>query len=152
MSPGSSTVQSGAAPLAPRTVAQLQWLGIDAAVLERLENFVVLLPVRTTVNLNTADAEVIAAVVPGLDAGAAQALVQGRQRAAFKTLQIAGKLVSSPDKLDPKSVGVTSSFFEVRGKLRLDDRALEERSIVERRGLDMVTILRERVASVVPDR
>jgi len=37
----------------------------------------------------------------------------------------------------------------VRGRLRLEDRALEERSIVERRGLDVVTILRERVASVV---
>jgi general secretion pathway protein K len=47
---------------------------------------------------------------------------------------------------------VTSNYFEVRGKLRLDERALEERSIVERRGLDIVTILRERVASVVPDR
>ncbi|HET7528324.1 MAG TPA: type II secretion system minor pseudopilin GspK [Burkholderiaceae bacterium] len=152
MSQGSSSTQGGAAPLAPRTIAQLQWLGIDPAVLERLEGFIVLLPVRTTVNLNTADAEVIAAVVPGLDAGAAQALVQGRQRAAFKSLEIAGKLVSSTNKLDPKNVGVTSNFFEVRGKLRLDDRALEERSIVERRGLDMVTILRERVASVVPDR
>ena len=65
-------------------MAQLQWLGIDPAVLERLQNFVVLLPVRTTVNINTADAEVIAAVSPGLDPGAAQALVQTRQRGAYK--------------------------------------------------------------------
>jgi general secretion pathway protein K len=149
---GGVTSQDSAAPLAPRTIAQLQWLGVDPAALERLENFIVLLPVRTTVNLNTADAEVIAAVGPGLDAGAAQALVQGRQRAAFKSLQLAAKLVSSPNLLNPKNFGVTSNFFEVRGKLRLDDRALEERSIVERRGLDVVTILRERVATVVPDR
>jgi general secretion pathway protein K len=60
--------------------------------------------------------------------------------------------VASPNLLDPKNVGVTSNYFEVRGKLRLDERALEERSIVERRGLDIVTILRERVASVVTDR
>lgn len=144
--------QAGAAPLAPRTVAQLQWLGIEPAVLERLEPFIVLLPVRTTVNLNTADAEVIAAVSPGLDSGAAQALVQARQRAAFKTVAAAGTLVASPNLLDPKHVGVHSNYFEVRGKLRLDDRALEERSVVERRGLDMLTILRERVASVLVDR
>jgi len=121
-------------------------------VLERLEKFVVLLPIRTTVNVNTADAEVIAAVSPGMDAGAAQALVQARQRGAFKTFAIAQGRVSPPTLLDPKNVGVTSSYFEVRGRLRLDDRALEERSIVERRGLDIVTILRERVASVVADR
>jgi general secretion pathway protein K len=144
--------QGAAAPLAPRTVTQLQWLGIDPAVLERLQNFVVLLPIRTTVNLNTADAEVIAAVSPGLDAGAAQALVQARQRGAYKTVDIARSRVSPPNLLDPKNVGVTSNYFEVRGRLRLDERALEERSIVERRGLDIVTILRERVASVVPDR
>jgi general secretion pathway protein K len=138
-----------AIPLAPRTVAQLQWLGIDPAVLDRLQNFIVLLPVRTTVNVNTADAEVIAAVSPGLDPGAAQALVQTRQRGAYRTVEIAKKQAPS---LDPKNVGVISNFFEVRGKLRLDDRALEERSIVERRGLDIVTILRERVASVVTDR
>jgi len=147
-----ATVPGGATPLAPRTLAQLQWLDLDPAVLGRLEKFVVLLPVRTTVNLNTADADVIAAVSPGLDAGAAQALVQARQRGAFKSVDIARKSVSSPDLLDPKNVGVVSNFFEVRGRLRLDDHALEERSFVERRGLDMVTILRERVASVLPDR
>lgn len=149
---GGGDVQAAAAPLAPRTLAQLQWLGIDPEVIERLHGVVVLLPVRTTVNLNTADAEVIAAVSPGLDAGAAQALVQTRQRGAYRSVDLARKLVSPPSLLDPKAVGVTSNFFEVRGKLRLDERALEERSIVERRGLDVVIILRERVASVVLDR
>jgi general secretion pathway protein K len=143
---------SGATILPPRTVMQLQWFGIDPAVLERLQAYVVLLPVRTTVNLNTADVEVIVAVSPGLDTGAAQALVQTRQRAAFKTVDAARSLVPTPGLLDPKNVGVVSNFFEVRGKLRLEDRALEERSIVERKGLEVSTILRERVASVVPDR
>ncbi|HSB98333.1 MAG TPA: type II secretion system minor pseudopilin GspK [Burkholderiaceae bacterium] len=149
---GTGDAQTAAAPLVPRTLAQLQWLGLDPAVIERLQDFVVLLPVRTTVNLNTADAEVIAAVSPGLDAGAAQALVQARQRGAYRSIDIARKQVATPNLLDPKHVGVMSNFFEVRGKLRLDERALEERSIVERRGLDIVTILRERVASVMTDR
>jgi general secretion pathway protein K len=145
--------QAGATPIAPRTVAQLAWFGVDSAVLERLEAFVVLLPVRTTVNLNTADLEVIVAVSPGLDPGAAQAIVQRRQRAAFKSLATAQTLVpGTPSPLNAKNVGTQSNYFEVRGKLRLDDRALEERSIVERRGLDVVTILRERVASVLVDR
>jgi general secretion pathway protein K len=145
--------QTGAAPIAPRTVAQLAWFGVDSAVLERLQNFVTLLPVRTTVNLNTADVEVIVAVSPGLDPGAAQAIVQRRQRGAFKSLPAAQALApGTPSPLNAKNVGIHSNYFEVRGRLRLDERALEERSIVERRGIDVVTILRERVASVLVER
>ena len=144
--------QAGATPIAPRTVGQLTWFGIDPAVLDRLETFVVLLPVRTPVNINTAAAEVIVAASPGLDAGAAQAIVQARQRGAFKQLDLARKFVPSQEMLSSKNFSVQSNYFEVRGKLRLDDRALEERSIVERRGLDVITILRERVASVLVDR
>jgi general secretion pathway protein K len=144
--------QAGATPIAPRTMAQLAWFGIDPAVIDRLETFVVLLPVRTPVNINTADVEVIVAVSPGLDRGAAQAIVQARQRAAFKSLEAARKFVPSDGLLTSKSLSTQSNYFEVRGRLRLDDRALEERSIVERRGLDVVTILRERVASVLVER
>lgn len=141
--------QASAAPIAPRTLAQLAWLGVDPAVLDRLEAFMVLLPVPTRVNLNTADVEVIAAVSPTLDAGSAQALVQARTRSPFKSLQAAQQLVPSQSL---KGFDIRSNFFEVRGKLRLDDRALEERSIVERRGIDVITILRERVSSVLVDR
>jgi len=36
--------------------------------------------------------------------------------------------------LDEARVTVRSVFFEVNGRLRLEDRVLEERSLVERRG------------------
>lgn len=147
-----SSVAAAGAPLAPHSIAQLLWLGLEPAVIERLRQYVELLPVRTTVNLNTAERDVIAAVSPGLDAGAAEALVQARQRHAFKTIDAARALVSDARLLDPRRVGTQSNFFEVRGKLRLDDRSLEERSVVERRGLDVISILRERVSSVAPDR
>ena len=39
------------------------------------------------------------------------------------------------------------SFFEVRGRLRLGDVVLEQRSLVQRRGLDVVVLQRERVSS-----
>ncbi len=96
--------QGSATPLVPRTVAQLQWLGLDPAVLDHLQNFVVLLPVRTTVNVNTADAEVIAAVTPGLDPGAAQALVQARQRGAYASVEAARKQVPRPRSIPRTSV------------------------------------------------
>jgi general secretion pathway protein K len=147
---GTGETQANSAPIEPRTVAQLAWFGVDPAVLERLEAFLVLLPVPTRVNLNTADVEVIAAVSPSLDAGAAQSIVQARTRAPFKSLQAAQQI--APPQALSKGFDIRSNFFEVRGKLRLDDRALEERSVVERRGIDVITILRERVSSVLVDR
>ena len=44
-------------------------------------------------------------------------------------------------------VAVGSNFFEVRGRLRLGEVVLEQRSLVQRRGLDVVVLQRERVAS-----
>jgi general secretion pathway protein K len=151
---GLAGASSGAAgtPLAPQTVDQLSWLGIDTASIERLRPYVELVPARTTVNLNTAERDVIVAVSPGLDTGAAEALIQARQRHAFKTVDAARALLGKPDLLDPRRVGTQSNFFEVRGRLRLDDRTLEERSIVERRGLEMIPILRERVSTVASAR
>ncbi|MFO1217754.1 MAG: type II secretion system minor pseudopilin GspK [Burkholderiaceae bacterium] len=149
---GFAAAASGAAgaPLAPQTIDELRWLGVDAAVIERLRPLIEILPVRTTVNINTAERDVIVAVSPGLDTGAAEALVQARQRRAFKDVEAARATLAKPQLLDPRRVGTQSSFFEVRGRLRLEDRTLEERSIVERRGLEMIPILRERVASVSP--
>ena len=133
-------------PLQPRTVAQLAWLGIDAESIERLTPYVVILPVRTTVNLNTAPREVIAAAVKGLDLATAERLVQTRQKNPFKNLQAAQDLLPGIAALSPQQVGFMSQFFEVRGRLRLDDRVLEQRSLVERRGLEMLVLQREQLS------
>ena len=47
-------------------------------------------------------------------------------------------------------IGVGSNFFEVRGRLRLGDVVLEQRSLVQRRGLDVIVLQRERVSSRDP--
>ena len=53
---------SAAAGLRPEKVAQLTWLGIDAASIDALQPYVVILPDVTVINVNTASKEVIAAV------------------------------------------------------------------------------------------
>ena len=137
-------------PLMPQTVAQLGWLGIDAEALGRMAPYVVLLPRRTPVNLNTAPREVIAAAVDGLDLGSAERLVQVRQRAPFKNIEQARSQMPTGITVDPQRVGTASSFFEVRGRLRLDDRVLDESSLVERRGVEVVPLSRERVSGREP--
>jgi hypothetical protein len=50
-----------AAPLMPQEVSQLVWLGLSPSTAAALEPYVTILPVRTTLNLNTASAEAISA-------------------------------------------------------------------------------------------
>jgi general secretion pathway protein K len=133
------------APLLPRTVRQLGWLGIDAETLRQLAPHVVLLPVRAPVNLNTAAKEVIAAAT-GAELADAERLVQMRQQSPFKTLDEAKKHLPPALVLNARQVGVGSQFFEVRGQLRMGDRVLLERSLVQRRNPEVVTIQRERVS------
>jgi general secretion pathway protein K len=135
------------APLLPQTVAQLDFLGIDAEALRTLAPYVVLLPRSTPVNVNTASREVLVAAIKGLDLASAERLIQVRQRTPFMTLPEVERAMPALAPLDASKLSVSSSFFQVRGRLRLGDRALEQTSLVERRGLDVVVLQRERVSS-----
>jgi general secretion pathway protein K len=130
------------APLRPRTVAQLAWLGIDADSIARLRPYLVILPVATRVNVNTATREVIAAAVENLDLATAERLVRSRP---FKSMTDVGKQVPGLTNLGTR-LDVMSSYFEVRGRLRLEDRVLEQRSLIQRRGLEVLVVRREQVA------
>lgn len=133
------------APLAPQRMADLAWLGIEAEWLERLSQWVDLLPVATPVNLNTAPREVLAAAIDGMDPGSAERLVQARQREPFKTVEAAKALLSQEQMKDASRVSVTSSWFIATERLRLDDRAVEERALIERQPNQVVVVRRERV-------
>lgn len=139
-------------PLLPARVPQLAWLGIEPAAVARLEPMVELLPVRTPVNANTASREVLAAVLEGLDAGSAERLVQLRQRSPFASLADLRAQLGQGIPLDDKRVAVRSAYFDVYGRVRLDARVLEERSLVERRGdrgAEVVVLRRQRRSLLV---
>jgi general secretion pathway protein K len=119
------------APLLPQRVSQLTWLGVDPASVAALEPYVVLLPVATAVNVNTAPREVLVAVIKGNDVATSERLLQVRQRTPFKTIDELKAQAPSLDTSNAK-LDVRSNYFEVRGRLRLADRILEERSLVQR--------------------
>jgi len=96
------------------------------------------------VNLNTAGREVLAAVL-AVDSGTAERLVQARQRRPFEQVDQARVLLQPDAVLDPARVSVRSEYFEVRGRLRLEERVLEETSLVRRRGVtEVVAVQRSR--------
>ncbi|HSQ71879.1 MAG TPA: type II secretion system minor pseudopilin GspK [Rubrivivax sp.] len=135
-------------PLRPTRLADLAWLDIDAATIERLAPWAELLPVATPVNVNTAPREVLVAAIDGLDLGTAERLVQQRQRKPFATIDEVKAQLAEGMTLDNARVSVSSRFFEISGRLRLEERVLEERSLLERRpgsrGGDVIVLRRER--------
>jgi len=110
-----------------------------------LEPYVTVLPARTPVNLNTASAEVIYAAGNGISLADAQRLVAERDRQHFRSLADATRLLPGDGAgFNDGTAGVASRFFEVRGRLRLGDVVVEERSVVQRDGLEVRTLQRER--------
>ncbi len=142
-----AVVRAADPPLMPERLSQLGWLGVDATTIAKLAPYVVLLPVRTPINLNTAPKEVLAAVL-GIDLASAERLVQARLRGHFASLDDARALLPQGASITDRDAAIASSYFEVRGRLRLEDRVVEQRALVERRGRQIVTLQRERVAAV----
>jgi general secretion pathway protein K len=145
-----------AAPLQPLRVSELVWLGLSPQTVATLEPYVTLLPApptqirtHTTVNANTAPAEVIAAAAD-IDLGDAQRLVQVRNASYFKSVadiqtHLGGVAGSSPDLA--YQLGVGSQYFEVRSRLRLDKLVVEEHALVFRQGVNVTLLRRERGAA-----
>jgi len=132
------------APLLPQTTAQLVWLGVSASTASALAPFVSLLPRRTELNLNTASAQALFASLPGLDIAAAQQFVRERaNRPPLENIDAAAKVLGSPVRV-PNTFGVKTDFFEIRGRLRLDDLAEEDVLLVERNGPQVKILWRYR--------
>ncbi len=142
---GASAPVSESGPLRPAGLDQLSWFGLDAATLARLQPYLVLLPKPTPVNLNTAPREVIAALFDGVDLASAERLVQGRKGKPLLAISDAAAYLPASVQIEAGRASVDSSFFIVTGRLRLEERQLEQRSLIERQGLNMVVLARERI-------
>ena len=139
------------APLRPRHLEQLAWLGLNAETLRVLQPHVVLLPARTPLNLNTAGIDAIYSSVPGLELAEARKFVEARQRQPLRSLAEAQRrLPADVAALAPGQFSVASRFFEVRGRLRIDTTVVEEHSLLDRTGNGVFAVWRERVAPVGP--
>ncbi len=142
--------RSGArAALLPQRLDQLTLLGLSAKSLEILRPMITWLPSRTPINVNTASAEVLYASLPALALDGARKIVSERQSQHFKSLADVGKLLPALAGLfNEGQHSVASRYFEVTGRLRLADgvqsTVVMERSVVQRDGLDVKVLWRER--------
>lgn len=132
-SPGLADADSNSA-VAPLQMTSVDSLldvpGFTADAVARLRPFVVVLPTATPVNMNTASAEVVAAVVQGMNLSNAQAFVARRQTVFFHNLgdvQLAlqGSGVQQTA-IDTTQLDVNTSYFLVHGRVQ------HERAVVDR--------------------
>jgi len=133
------------APLLPQTIDQLTWVGLSPRSLAVLRPFITLLPVRTPVNLNTAPVEVVYACVPKFELSDAHRLVTRRSEAHFVNLADAAKASGqSGVALSDALQSINSRYFEILGNLQIEHTTVQEKSMVQRDGLDVKSLLRTR--------
>ena len=141
--------QAGNSVLMPIQVDDLAWFGVDPKVIKQLKPFIQLLPLAagttamTTINANTAPAEVLVAALPGLSLAQAQQIVLARQTHPFqapKDIWLAlGSAAANPwqnpnptPSPQQNQVDVKSFHFEIYGQLRYEQHVIRERSVVWR--------------------
>jgi general secretion pathway protein K len=83
----------------------------------------------------------------------AKLAVAAREKAFFPSLNEAASTVPAlKDKLKDTQHGVSTKFFEVTGRIRLEQTVVEEQSLVDRSDINQVkTVWRERSVVASPE-
>ncbi|KHK51883.1 general secretion pathway protein GspK [Ralstonia sp. A12] len=111
--------------------------GYTADAVRKLRPYVIVLPTRTQINANTASAEVLAAVIPGLSLDRARALVQARDRAYFRNIgdvtnQLRGLAPGVDTSAAANLLDVQTHYFLVYGMARHERAQLGQVALVSR--------------------
>jgi len=142
---GSGTTTPSDAPLTPSTLDELAWFGVSKADIEKLRPYVTLAQGRPSfVNLNTASKEVISAVA-NIDLATADRVVQLRTKQPFGSLGDASKQLGTTNTFSAAAFDVKTYYFFVRGRLRLEDRVVEEQALMHRVNTTVTVVSRQRL-------
>jgi len=111
--------------------------GVKPEAIEVLRQMVIVLPAEgTKVNVNTAPAEVLAAVLPGCSLAQANALVEQRKRVPWNDIgQFMSELQCQGEPDGQPKIDITSTYFLVQSRIRLDRAALDAESLVQKGSL-----------------
>lgn len=132
----------------PSNAAALQMTSVDSLlnvpgftpdIVARLRPFVTVLPTQTAVNMNTASAEVIAAIAPGMSLSSARAFVARRQAVFFRNsgevdlaLRGAGALPATDASSGQIPTDVTTSYFFIHGRVQHQRAEIDRTTLVYR--------------------
>jgi len=152
--PNKSILNSITPVLTPQRTEQLAWLGMKSQTIAALSPYVIWLPTRTSVNLNPAPPQVIAASFDGLTLSNAQKLTQQRDSQPWSSLEAAGNDIRAADSnhsfttpLSTTQFSLSSNYFQVIGRIRYDSLVFTERSVLQRNNQQTLILWRERRAA-----
>ena len=117
-----------------RTLGDLLGLdGMTPEIANRLGPYLTILPRKTTVNANTASAEVLSARVPGLDLAQARDLADQRDRGQWFTSRADFfNRLGNPAIKPGNQIGVASEWFKVTGEVTLDHAVAAMQALLHR--------------------
>ena len=124
--------QSSAAPVRLIQLDDLLAIpGYTVEAVDKLRDFVIVLPDFTQVNVNTAPPEVLAAVIENFSLAEANSLVERRKRIPWRDAQQFATELNGK-KVVKDAVTVVSNYFLVRSRVRLDRAALDAEALIKR--------------------
>ena len=115
--------------------------GFDNNVRARLRPYITALPRFTAINVNTASAEVLMAVVDGLDLGGAQLLVAQRQRAYYRSTDDFLRRLPQGVSAAATDISVSSDHFMATLRVRIGSAQASGKALLARGAADWPTIL-----------
>ncbi len=122
----------------PLTIAYVDDLlavpGFTPETLTKLKDFVVVLPKKTEINVNTAPPEVLAARIATLSLSEAATLAVRRESAWFKTTNEFTEQLPKQTTVKPGTISVNTNYFLVNGKVRLSRATMEMQALIDRSG------------------
>ncbi len=137
--PGSPVAPPPAAVLTQMPVLRIEDLlaipGITPAIVNKLKDYVIVLPAATGVNINTASPEVLSARLDGMPISQVKALIANRENVYFRdSTDIATRVatIAPGATIDTTALSAASSFFLVNGKIRMGRAGLDTASLIER--------------------
>lgn len=109
--------------------------GFTADRLRRLAPYLTALPGTTRVNVNSASAELLAALLPGISAGTAKSIAAARDKEPYGSMmEFARRLPASAAHVANELLDVRSDYFTVRGTVRAGRVSTGYRALVGREG------------------
>lgn len=132
------TAEIGAQPAAqPIKLTQLEDLlavpGFTPAMLGKLKDFVIFLPLPTPVNVNTASAEVLAARIGSISIIDATSLVTKRSAVSFRDISdFRSQLPDQTQSATSNEISVETKYFLIDGRIRMGRTALRVQALIDR--------------------
>jgi general secretion pathway protein K len=118
--------------------------GFDVAAVQRLAPYVTALPGTASVNVNTASAALLAALLPALSPGEIRGIVAARDREPFVSkADFAKRLPAKAAEVSNALLEVRTDFFELRGTARAGRAATAYRALIQRDGPSVLALVQE---------